>query len=104
MSMVDGFPVFANCDPRQFRHVSGMVLDLFEKEDGLDTLFGLIRSALSGRLYGTAYAFACEVAAAEGRLGEDELIFPRDIRFAISVDRLATAAIECGVRVRHLTP
>ena len=44
------------------------VFDLFSDEDGLDALFGLIRDSLPERLYETAYALACDVAAADGVL------------------------------------
>jgi hypothetical protein len=42
------------------------VFDLFEQEDGLDALFGLMRDNLPERLFETAYALACDVAAADG--------------------------------------
>ncbi len=103
-SLVDGLPAFAEYDKNRFQHVSKTVLDLFEEKDGLDMFFGLIRSSLPERMFETAYALACEVAAADGRLGEDELIFLREIRYELSIDRLAAAAIERGARARRLTP
>jgi len=103
-ALVDGLPAFSEYDKSRFRYVSGTVLDLFEQTDGLDVFFGLIRSALPERMYETAYALACEVAAADGYLEQDELVFLREIRFELSIDGLAAAAIERTARVRRLTP
>ena len=50
--------------------LSQTVFDLFEQEDGLDALFGLVRENLPDRLFETAYALACDVAAADGHLQE----------------------------------
>jgi len=78
------------------------VFDLFGEEDGLDALFGLVRENLPERLFETAYALACDVAAADGLLGEQELRFLAEIRYELSIDRLHAAAIERGARARHL--
>ena len=59
-------PIFAGYDSDRIRQISQTVFDLFEEEDGLDALFGLIRDALPERLNETAYALACDVAAADG--------------------------------------
>ncbi len=103
-ALVDGLPAFADYDKSRFQRVSRTVLDLFEENDGLDVFFDLIRSTLPARMFETAYALACDVAAADGRLEEDQLIFLREIRYELSIDRLAAAAIERGARARHLTP
>ncbi len=102
-SIVDHMPVFSDYDKDRLRRVSTTVFDLFEEEDGLDALFGLIRDTLPEQLFETAYALACDVAAADGRLGEDELRFLAEIRYELRIDRLAAAAIERGARARHLT-
>ncbi len=101
-SIVDHLPVFAGFDKDRLQRVSKTVLDLFEEEDGLDAFFGLVRDALPERLFETAYALACDVAAADGRLGEEELRFLREIRYELAIDRLYAAAIERGARARHL--
>jgi tellurite resistance protein len=83
--------------------ISKTVFDLFEQEDGLDALFGLIRENLPERLFETAYALACDVAAADGTLGEAELRLLEEIRYELNLDRLHAAAIERGARARHLS-
>ena len=72
--MVDHLPVFAKYDNDRIRIVAQVVYDLFEEEDGLDALFGLIRAALPETLHETAYAFSCDVAATNGRLTQSELL------------------------------
>lgn len=102
-SIVDHLPVFADYDKDRLQRVSKTVFDLFAEEDGLDALFGLIREGLPERLYETAYALACDVAATDGLLGETELRFLAEIRYELQIDRLHAAAIERGARARHLT-
>lgn len=100
-AMVNHLPVFANYDLDRIQRISQLVFDLFEQEDGLDALFGLIRDNLSTRLFETAYALSCDVAAADGYLRENELRFLEAIRHELNVDRLHAAAIERGARARH---
>ena len=78
------------------------MFDLFEQEDGLDALFGLMRDNLPERLFETAYALACDVAAADGTLREAELRLLEEIRYELEMDRLHAAAIERGARARHM--
>lgn len=98
---VNLLPVFAEYDIDRMRQVSQVVFDLFEQEDGLDALFGLIRENLPVRLNETAYALACDVAAADGALAETELRLLEEIRYELEIDRLHAAAIERGARARH---
>ncbi|WP_299566778.1 tellurite resistance TerB family protein [uncultured Sulfitobacter sp.] len=100
---VNLLPIFAEFDVDRIKTVSQMVFDLFEQEDGLDALFGLVRNALPERLHETAYALACDVAAADGRLEETELRLLEEMRYELTIDRLHAAAIERGARARHLT-
>lgn len=101
-SAVNMLPVFADYDIDRINRVSSVVFDLFEQEDGLDALFGLTRENLPERLYETAYALACDVAAADGSLAETELRLLEEIRYELNVDRLHAAAIERGARARHV--
>lgn len=100
--MVNHMPVFGTYDADRMRRVSQTVFDLFEEEDGLDALFGLIREALPTRLHETAYALACDVVAADGRMADIELRMLEEIRDQLSIDRLHAAAIEWAARVRHM--
>jgi tellurite resistance protein len=100
--IVNHLPVFAEYDGDRLRHVAQTVFDLFEEEDGLPALFGLIRSALPERMFETAYALACDVASADTSLRDIELRMLEEIRDELNIDRLHAAAIEWGARARHL--
>jgi tellurite resistance protein len=102
-SAVNILPVFSGYDADRLKIVSQTVFDLFEQEDGLDALFGLVRDNLPEALNETAYALACDVAAADGHLEETELRLLEEIRYEFNIDRLHAAAIERGARARHLT-
>jgi tellurite resistance protein len=99
--MVDTLPVFVGYDRDRLRLVSQTVFDLFTEEDGLDALFGLVRDALPLPLYDTAYALACDVAAADGHAFQAELQFLREVRHELEIDRLTASAIEKGSAARH---
>lgn len=96
-------PIFAEFDMDRLRVISQSVISIFEEEDGLDALFGLVRHALPADLFDTAYALACDVAAADGRLHDAEAAFLAEIRHQLAIDRLHAAAIELSARARHRT-
>jgi len=99
---VNTLPIFGHYDADRIKTVSEMVMDLFAEEDGLDALFGLVRTNLPAHLNETAYALACDVAAADGTLREGELRLLEEVRYELNIDRLHAAAIERGARARHL--
>lgn len=102
-NIINNLPVFANYDADKVPNVSRTVFDLFTQDDGLDALFGLIRDALPERLYETAYALCCDVAAADGDIAQAELRMLEEMRYELNLDRLHAAAIERGARARHTT-
>ena len=102
-SSVNLLPVFAEYDIDRMKEISQIVFDLFEQEDGLDALFGLIRDNLRARLFETAYALACDVAASDGTISDNENRMLEEMRYELNLDRLHAAAIERGARARHQT-
>lgn len=100
--IVNHLPVFGKYDADRISAISQTVFDLFEDEDGLDALFGLVRDAIPDKFNETAYALCCDVAASDGRLREGELRFLEETRYELNIDRLHSAAIERGARARHL--
>jgi len=103
-AIVNHLPIFSGYDMDRVKTVSQTVFDLFGEEDGLDALFGIIRNDLPERLNETAYALACDVAAADGKLRDTELRLLEEIRYELNIDRLHGAAIERGARARHVMP
>ncbi len=102
--VVNQLPIFAGYDPDRIKTVSQTVFDLLEVEDGLDALFGLVRDAVPERLHETAYALACDIAAADGSLMQPELRLLEEMRHELNIDRLHAAAIERGARARFIQP
>ncbi len=100
---VNHLPIFAAYDIDRIATISRTVFDLFAEEEGLDALFGLVRDNLPEYLFETAYAMACDVAAADGTIREGELRLLEEIRYELDIDRLHAAAIERGARARHIT-
>lgn len=100
-AMVQVLPIFESYDPERISRVGALVSDLFRDEDGLDALLGLIEEALPAHLRETAYALACDVAAADLRVAMTELRMLEELRHQLGVDRLTSAAIERGARARH---
>ncbi|MEL6792249.1 MAG: 2-dehydro-3-deoxyphosphooctonate aldolase, partial [Pseudomonadota bacterium] len=62
---------------------------------------GLVAEALPERFGETAYALACDVAAADGSVKMSELSFLEMLRHDLKVGRLAAAAIERAARAKH---
>lgn len=100
-SIVQVLPVFDNYDLERINNVGALVSDLFREEEGLDALLGLILAALPERLRETAYALACDVAAADLQVPMTERRMLEELRDHLQLDRLASAAIERGARARH---
>jgi len=100
-AIIDILPVFEGYDRDHIAMVANMVADLFEEEEGLDALIGLVKQALPDHLYETAYALACDIAAADRRVQMTELKFLEMLRYDLNIDRLAAAAVERGARARH---
>jgi tellurite resistance protein len=102
-SIVNHLPIFSDYDVDRIKTVAAMVLDLLSEEEGLDAFFGLIRSSLPEGLNETAYVIACDVAAADGKMGQEELRMLQEIRYELRIDRLHGAAIETAARARFQT-
>ena len=86
--IVTYLPIFKSYDLDRLKQAYQTVFELFEEEEGIDALFGLIRSVLPKHLHETAYALACDVAASDGRLDEIELRFLEEIRYELNIDSL----------------
>ena len=102
-SIVNHLPIFSDYDVDRIKTVAAMVLELLSEVDGLDALFGLIRDNLPSNLNETAYVMACDVAAADGKLKQQELRMLQEIRYELNLDSLHGAAIEMAARARFQT-
>ena len=94
-------PVFKDFDKDHLTEVGRQCADLLRDEDGLAVAVDMIAEALPGPLRETAYALACDVAAADGALAIEELNLLGLLRQELSIDRLVAVAIERATHARH---
>ena len=76
---------------------------LLSRENGLEDALAAIKTALPRKLRETAYAIACDVAAADGEASQEELRILELMRHRLDIDRLIAAGIERGARARFQT-
>jgi tellurite resistance protein len=96
-------PVFADYDANKLTEAANGCAKLLGRESGLDEAFAMIKKALPKKLHETAYALACDVAAAQRHISQETLQLLEFFRDELGIDRLAAAAIERGARARHMT-
>ncbi len=101
--IVRSLPIFRNYDFDLLATAAQTCAELLDADEGLETALALIREALPDKVCETAYAIACEIAAADGKVGQEELRLLEIIRHRFDVGRLVAAAIERGVRARYVT-
>ena len=94
-------PVFRDLDHTRLTDVVRDCAELLRDEDGLAVACEIIGEALPQPLRETAYALACDVAAADGTLASAELEVLGLLRRRLNVDRLVAAAIERATYARH---
>ncbi len=94
-------PVFRDFDHDRLTEVGRDCTYLLREEDGLDQAFDIIAEALPDKLRETAYALACDVAAADGALAEEELNLLHLLQTRLGIDSLIATAIERGAYARH---
>ena len=99
--MVEFLPVFQDFDRESLPEVARDCAALLGDDDGLDRALDVIRQALPQNLRETAYAIACDVAAADGSVKQEEARLLELLRYSMDLDRLVAAAIERGARARH---
>ncbi len=95
-------PAFENFDGNRLVQISSDCADLLSEENGFDVVLTVIQEALPEKLRETAYALACDVAAADGRVSQEELELLEQLRHRLPVGRLPAAAIERGARARFI--
>lgn len=99
--LVQDLPAFAELTPEQVARTTEICLPLLADANGLDIAFDLIREVLPSRLRETAYLLACEVAAADGEVTEEELQMLHQLRLGLEIDHLIAGAIERAARARY---
>jgi tellurite resistance protein len=98
--IVGHLPAFRGFDRELLPDVLEACTRLLNRENGLDEAFAAIKKTLPANLRETAYAIACDVAAADGEASQEELRILEMMRHRLDIDRLIAAGIERGARAR----
>ena len=101
--IVDRMPVFRDYEMDDLTTDAQACAELLAKPDGAQGVINAIKKALPVKLRETAYAFACEVVAADLHASQDELRLLEALSYDFDIDPLAAAAIQRGARARHMS-
>ncbi|MGB0632001.1 MAG: tellurite resistance TerB family protein [Alphaproteobacteria bacterium] len=99
--LIDRMPVFEDYEPDNLTTDAEACAALLAGESGADGVIDRIKESLPVRLRETAYAFACEIVAADGHASQEELQLLEVLSYDLEIDPLAAAAIQRGARARH---
>ena len=96
-------PAFRGFDRKTLPTVLNSCVESLARENGLEATLQAIKEALPAKLRETAYAIACDLAAADLMASQEELRALELIRHRLNIDRLTAAGIERGARARFQT-
>ena len=94
-------PAFEGYAVYQLPQAARDCAEMLDQESGLDKTIDFIVDELPEELRETAYALACEIAAADGHIEREEIRLLEMLRYRLPVGRLPAAAIERGVRALY---
>jgi tellurite resistance protein len=98
--IVNHLPIFADYDQKRLTQDLRACATLLGRDAGLEEALKAVKTTLPAKLRETAYALACDVAAASGEPSQEGLRLIELLRHRLGLDRLVAAAIERGARAR----
>src|SRR5262252_9465334 len=101
--IVGDLPIFRDFDKRELSRILQDCTELISRENGLEQILKVIKSALPAKLRETAYAIACDLVASDGEASQEELRVLELLRHRLNLEGLVAAAIERGARARFQT-
>ncbi len=99
--IVRTLPVLNDFDQDRLTKATEECAERLAAEGGFDGVLATIVESLPEKLRETAYAVACEVAAADLQADQEELRLLEILGAYLKLDPLAAAAIERATRARH---
>jgi tellurite resistance protein len=102
--LVQTMPAFHHFSSEKLSAATEATINLMREDEGLSHAGRMIREALEPRLRETAYALACEVVAADGKVGPQTLDMLEFVQQELGLDSLIATAIGRGVRARYTRP
>jgi uncharacterized tellurite resistance protein B-like protein len=100
--IVQFLPVFRDFDHDTLPKAAADCADLLNSDNGLDRAMAVVKGALPRKLRETAYALACDVAAADARGPQEKNRILDIVQDAFEIDALVAAAIDRAARARHM--
>jgi tellurite resistance protein len=101
--IIEGLPIFEDYNTDLLPATAAACADILDDDEGLEKALELVVDGLPARLRETAYALACDIAAADGSVHQEELRLLEMLRDRMELDTLVAAAIERGARARFAT-
>lgn len=93
-------PAFENYNEENLIRDARNCAAILSEDEGPEAILGLVKEAVPETHLDTAYAVACDIAVADGRLEQEELQVLKVIRTYLGVNRLQAAAIEAAIVAR----
>ena len=100
---IEYLPIFDDYDGSRLTETAAACAEILSGADGFERTLDQILTGLPAKLAETAYVLACDVAAADGRVKQEESRLLEMLRDRLQLDRLAAAAIERAARARYQT-
>lgn len=99
--LVDRLPVFKKYDQRKLAAAAADCAKMLGGKSGLERVLAAIRKAVPARLVATAYALACDVAAADGAVKIEEMTLLDMLADTLEINRLEQEAIHFAAGARY---
>ena len=101
-SIVKQFPVFSGFSNERLPVVAAECAKMLSGKNKISQILQKISQAVPSNLYETVYTIACDVAAADGKVTEEEARILDLVRNELKIDMLVAAAIERAARARYM--
>lgn len=101
LGLVDRLPVFKRYSQRKLAATAAACAKLLASKNGLERTLAAIKKGLPARLAATAYALACDIAAAEGKVKIEEMQLLDMLADTLDVSRLEQEAIHFAAGARY---
>jgi tellurite resistance protein len=102
--IVNHLPIFADYDKKRLTQDLRACATMLGRDAGLEEALKTVKSTIPPKLRETAYAIACDVAAAGGEVSQETQRLVDLLRLRLGVERLVAVAIERGARARFARP
>ncbi len=100
--IVNHLPIFADYDNKRLTQDLKACATMLGRDAGLEEALKTVKAAVPPKLRETAYAIACDVAAAGGEVSQETQRLVDLLRLRLGIDRLVAVAIERGARARFM--